>query len=110
MTTREARGLSATETEEESVAAYLQHNPEFFERHQALLACDLTHVRMIDHDEIVALRQFRDRKRFEVLQRATVPFDAYSGARSPDRGAGNERIVAPRVVPGHATQVPLRLD
>lgn len=38
MTTREARGLSATETEEESVAAYLQHNPEFFERHQALLA------------------------------------------------------------------------
>src|SRR5215831_16729911 len=38
MTTREARGLSATETEEESVAAYLQHNPDFFERHQPLLA------------------------------------------------------------------------
>ena len=46
MTTREARGLSATETEEESVAAYLQHNPEFFERHQALLArLRLPHVR-----------------------------------------------------------------
>jgi uncharacterized protein len=38
MTTREARGLSATESEEESVAAYLQHHPDFFERHQALLA------------------------------------------------------------------------
>jgi uncharacterized protein YigA (DUF484 family) len=38
MTTREARGLSATQSEEESVAAYLQHNPDFFERHQALLA------------------------------------------------------------------------
>jgi uncharacterized protein YigA (DUF484 family) len=38
MTTREARGLSATEAEEESVAAYLQHNPDFFEHHQALLA------------------------------------------------------------------------
>ncbi len=38
MTTREARGLSATESEEESIAAYLQHNPEFFERHLALLA------------------------------------------------------------------------
>ena len=46
MTTREARGLSATETEEESIAAYLQHNPEFFERHQTLLArLRLPHVR-----------------------------------------------------------------
>src|SRR5882757_4544270 len=46
MTTREARGLSATETEEETIAAYLQQNPEFFERHQALLArLRLPHVR-----------------------------------------------------------------
>ncbi len=46
MTTREARGLSATESEEESIAAYLQHNPEFFERHLALLArLRLPHVR-----------------------------------------------------------------
>src|ERR1700742_3181660 len=46
MTTREARGLTATETEEESIATYLQHNPEFFERHQPLLArLRLPHVR-----------------------------------------------------------------
>jgi uncharacterized protein YigA (DUF484 family) len=38
MTTREARGLPAADAEEETVARYLQHNPEFFERHQALLA------------------------------------------------------------------------
>jgi len=38
MTTREARGVTAVESEEESIAAYLQHNPEFFERHHALLA------------------------------------------------------------------------
>ncbi len=38
MTTREARGLTAAEVEEESIARYLQHNPDFFERHQALLA------------------------------------------------------------------------
>jgi uncharacterized protein len=38
MTTREARGLAAVDTEEESVANYLQRNPEFFERHQAVLA------------------------------------------------------------------------
>jgi len=38
MTTREARGLAAAkESEEDAVAAYLQHNPDFFERHQALL-------------------------------------------------------------------------
>src|SRR5262249_14890723 len=38
MTTREARGVTAVETEEESIAAYLQHNPDFFERHHAVLA------------------------------------------------------------------------
>jgi uncharacterized protein YigA (DUF484 family) len=37
MTTREARGLTAEEAEEESIAAYLQRNPDFFERHQAVL-------------------------------------------------------------------------
>jgi uncharacterized protein YigA (DUF484 family) len=38
MTTREARGLTAADSEEESIAGYLQRNPEFFERHQAVLA------------------------------------------------------------------------
>lgn len=37
MTTREARGLATKESEEDAIAAYLQHNPDFFERHQALL-------------------------------------------------------------------------
>ena len=38
MTTREARGLTASEIEEESIATYLARNPDFFERHQAVLA------------------------------------------------------------------------
>src|SRR3977135_332331 len=38
MTTREAPGPPAADTEEESIASYLQRNPDFFERHQALLA------------------------------------------------------------------------
>src|ERR1700757_3695014 len=38
MTTREARGVAPMETEEETIAAYLQHHPDFFERHSALLA------------------------------------------------------------------------
>ena len=37
MTTREARGVAAADTEEEGIAGYLQRHPEFFERHQALL-------------------------------------------------------------------------
>src|SRR3979409_1766663 len=37
MTTREARGPTAAETEEESIASYLQRTPDFFERHQAVL-------------------------------------------------------------------------
>ncbi|HET7755881.1 MAG TPA: DUF484 family protein [Steroidobacteraceae bacterium] len=46
MTTREARGLAAAESEEESIAAYLQRNPDFFERHQAVLArLKLPHAR-----------------------------------------------------------------
>lgn len=47
MTTREARGRTATPpTEEETVATYLQHHPDFFERHQPLLAkLRLPHVR-----------------------------------------------------------------
>ncbi len=46
MTTREARGLAAADTEEESIAGYLQRHPEFFERHQALLArLKLPHAR-----------------------------------------------------------------
>lgn len=46
MTTREARGLAAVDNEEESIATYLQRNPEFFERHLALLArLKLPHVR-----------------------------------------------------------------
>src|SRR4030081_1958935 len=40
------RGVADVETEEESVSADLQHNPDFFERHHAVLArLRLPHVR-----------------------------------------------------------------
>src|SRR5439155_567925 len=46
MTTREARGLAAADEEEQSIASYLQRTPDFFERHQAVLArLRLPHVR-----------------------------------------------------------------
>lgn len=47
MTTREARGRTATPpTEEDNVASYLQHHLDFFERHQPLLTrLRLPHVR-----------------------------------------------------------------
>ncbi|HTD31563.1 MAG TPA: DUF484 family protein [Steroidobacteraceae bacterium] len=44
--TTQARGVTAVDAEEESVASYLQRNPEFFERHQAVLArLKLPHAR-----------------------------------------------------------------
>jgi uncharacterized protein YigA (DUF484 family) len=46
MTTREARGLTAAESEEEAIAGYLQRNLDFFERHQGVLArLKLPHAR-----------------------------------------------------------------
>ena len=46
MTTREARGIAAVDSDEESIAGYLQRHPEFFERHQAVLArLKLPHAR-----------------------------------------------------------------
>jgi len=46
MSTREARGVTAAQTEEEAIARYLQHNPDFFERHQELLVrLKLPHAR-----------------------------------------------------------------
>lgn len=46
MTTREAHGIASGERDEESIAAYLQHNPDFFERHQTvLLRLRLPHAR-----------------------------------------------------------------
>jgi uncharacterized protein len=38
MSTREARGIQAPQTEEDTVAHYLQQNPQFFENHLPLLA------------------------------------------------------------------------
>lgn len=46
MATREARGITASEVDEESIATFLLHNPDFFERHQSvLLRLRVPHVR-----------------------------------------------------------------
>ncbi len=46
MSTQTARGLAAGQTDEERIERYLSLNPDFFERHQALLArMRLPHIR-----------------------------------------------------------------
>src|SRR6185369_16184176 len=46
MSTQTARGLAAGQTDEERIERYLTLNPDFFERHQALLArMRLPHMR-----------------------------------------------------------------
>jgi uncharacterized protein YigA (DUF484 family) len=80
MTTRDARGaLAAMESEEETIAAYLQHHPDFFERHQALLArLKVPHVRggsvvSLVERQIAVLRDklgMQDRKLAEMARAA----------------------------------------
>ena len=70
MTTREARELTGTETQEESISRYLQHNPDFFERHQSLLArLRLPHVRSGSTISLVERQVEVLRERAEVRQR-----------------------------------------
>ena len=38
MTSNQVRGLAVESTEEQTVAQFLQQNPDFFERHTQLLA------------------------------------------------------------------------
>src|SRR3954469_9397706 len=46
MSTQTARGVAAGQTDEERIERYLSLNPDFFERHQALLArMRLPHMR-----------------------------------------------------------------
>src|SRR3546814_9544819 len=43
------------------------------ERCEAAGVGDLPDVRMVDHDQVIAARQFLDREALEILQRAAVP-------------------------------------
>src|SRR5579883_3637269 len=65
---------------------------------------DLADMRMIDNDEVVAPRQSLDREGFEILQRATVPFDFDAGLLAPEPRASRQRVVAAWMVPRHSAQ------
>ena len=71
---------------------------------QAALARDLTDMRMIDDDEIVAPRKVLDRIGLEVLQRALVPRDRNAGRLAPELRTGDKRVVAAWMAPGHPAQ------
>jgi len=76
MTTREARGRTAAPpTEEETVAAYLQHHPDFFERHQPLLArLRLPHVRGGSTISLVERQIEVLRERYAALEQKLADF------------------------------------
>jgi uncharacterized protein YigA (DUF484 family) len=87
MTTREARGRTAAPpTEEETVAGYLQHHPDFFERHQPLLAkLRLPHVRGGSTISLVERQIEVLRERYAALE--TKLADFVKVARSNDQVA-----------------------
>ncbi len=83
MTTREVRGLTAMEAEEEAIARYLQHNPDFFERHQALLArLRLPHIRTGSTVSLVERQVEVLREKHAALEQKLA--DLVSVARSND--------------------------
>jgi len=76
MTTREARGRTAAPpTEEETIAGYLQHHPDFFERHQPLLAkLRLPHVRGGSTISLVERQIEVLRERYATLEQKLADF------------------------------------
>src|SRR3546814_2433010 len=70
---------------------------------------DLPYVRMVDHDQVIAARQFLDREALEILQRAAVPGDRLAAGLRPCARRGHQRIVAARMVPRHSPHVALPL-
>src|SRR5215469_1041801 len=83
MTTREARGLAAADTEEDSVAAYLQRHPEFFERHQAQLEGKLAElVNVARANDAISERLHRfTRRLLRIVPRAEALARIESGLR-----------------------------
>src|SRR5579883_3014171 len=71
---------------------------------ETMFGRDLADMRMIDNDEVVAPRQSLDREGFEILQRATVPFDFDAGLLAPEPRASRQRVVAAWMVPRHSAQ------
>jgi len=111
MTTREARGMPAAATEEEQVARYLTHNPEFFERHQPLLArLRLPHARSGATISLIERQVEVLRERHAALEEKLAEFVRVARAndavaekiqrftrrllRAPDRAAAIEQIEA----------------
>ena len=75
MSTREARGIQTQQSEEETVAHYLQQNPEFFENHLPLLArLRLPHARGSSTISLVERQVVVLRERHSALEQKLADF------------------------------------
>ncbi len=75
MSTREARGIQSQHSEEETVAHYLQQNPEFFENHLPLLArLRLPHARGSSTISLVERQVEVLRERHSALEQKLADF------------------------------------
>ena len=75
MSTREARGIQTQQSEEETVAHYLQQNPEFFENHLPLLArLRLPHARGSSTISLVERQVEVLRERHSALEQKLADF------------------------------------
>lgn len=107
MTTREARGRPAAQTEEETVAGYLQVHPDFFERHQPLLAkLRLPHVRGGSTISLVERQIEVLRERYAALE--TKLADFVKVARSNDAVAEKMHRLTRRLLRAGAKSVAIQ--
>ena len=62
-----------------------------------------THMRVVDHHQVISRGKFIDRRGFEPLQRPLVPMDANSGVQPRELlGCRHDRIVPPWIRPSHS--------
>src|ERR1700744_3264516 len=99
MSTREARGIPAQPSEEETVAHYLQQHPEFFENHLPLLArLRLPHARGSSTISLVERQVEVLRERHANLEQKLADF--VTVARANDAVAQEGHRFTRRLLPG----------
>jgi hypothetical protein len=70
--------------------------------HEAARGDRLAEMRVVEHDQVVAPGELRDRRRLEALERLRVPADLELAG--PALRRGHERRTAARMIPGQAAE------
>src|SRR5215203_2118180 len=74
---------------------------QLVQRAQAALCDRLAHMRMVQHDEVIARAEIGDGMRLESLERLPVPREGYAVTRGVEPpGGGCQGVSTARMIPG----------